>query len=96
MSLKGKLYLLAAMFGIASSASKTGIPVRIEGHNTHPIWKDDFSGHRYIKVYPDMNKKNTERKATHAAKVADYAKLGVHWTPHGLYWMTRQLAEEHK
>lgn len=85
MSLKGKLYLLAAMFSIAASTSKTGIPVRIEGHNTHPIFKDDFSGHRFKKVYPDMNKKSTERKAAHAERVETYAKLGVHWTPHGLY-----------
>ena len=95
MSLKSLIYLMAAMFNTATTAGHKH-PVMIEGHRTHPVFKDDFSGHRFKNVYPDMNKRSTERKAKHQEYVANLAKLGVHWTPYGLYWMTHQLAEEHR
>lgn len=87
MSLKTKLYLMASLFGIAASNVKKGIPTRIEGLKQRTIFKDEFSGHRFVKVYPDMNKKNTERKEQHRAMIKELADQGICWTPFGLFSM---------
>ncbi len=78
---------MAAMFGIAMSANRKEPAMRVEGHNTHPVWKGEFSGHRFVRKYPDMNQKNTERKAKHRAYVEKLASEGICWTPYGLYRM---------
>jgi hypothetical protein len=89
MSLKTKLYLMASLFGIATEGARK-TPTKqftVEGTDNHPVLKDSFSGHRYKKVYPDMNKKNTERKIKHRAMVQEFADQGICWTPFGLFRM---------
>jgi len=79
--------MMAAMFGILASKGKKNAPMRVEGHNTHPVFKGSFSGHRFVRTYPDMNKQNTDRKIRHRKMVEDYLSCGVCWTPFGLFRM---------
>jgi hypothetical protein len=63
---------------------------------THLQRRDRVSGKRFRRVYPPLNKRSIERKERHWIKVYNYRLRGILWTPFGLYWMTRQLAEEHR
>lgn len=60
-----------------------------------------ITGHTYTRVYPKLPRKERialqrrEKHEKHVLKVASLFKLGVIWTPVGLYWNTRELAELH-
>lgn len=81
------LFMMANMFGIVASNAKRKAPLFTEGRDNHPIFKSGFSGHHFRRAYPDMNKKNTDRKAKHRAHVTELAEQGICWTPFGLYRM---------
>jgi hypothetical protein len=63
---------------------------------THIQRRNRVSGKRFKRIYPPLNKRSIERKERHWIRVYNYRIRGILWTPFGLYWNTRQLAEEHK
>lgn len=60
-----------------------------------------ITGKTYTRVYPRLPRKERivllkqEKYEKHALKVHSLDLLGVLWTPRGLYWKTRELAELH-
>jgi hypothetical protein len=100
------LLVIAAIFFVAWIFGKKKTIVGIDKDSfqtipeaagaTHIQKKDQVSGKLFKRVYPIINQRNKERKEKHWMRVYEYRLLGIHWTPFGLYWETRQLAEDHK
>jgi len=57
---------------------------------------DRVSGKLFRRIYPTLNEKNKLRKEKHWMKVFEYRIKDILWTPFGLFWMTRELADQHK
>jgi len=89
MSLKTKLLVFGSMLGFVAAAQKSKgvVPFEVEGTKETSVFHKVFSGHRYHKRYPSLNRENEVRKEMHQRMIKELADSGICWTPYGLYHM---------
>lgn len=99
-ALIGIIFLVAWLYGKKNTKVDTKVFQEIENVpdaiNNPLAKKDKVSGKTFKRIYPILNERSAKRKEKHWMRVYEYNLLGIVWTPFGLYWKTRQLAEEHK